>query len=101
MPDISLVSEKVETTVNSFLLANQEMLSRITSLKNELSGMFDEGLVLKQSTPALRESYEQFNTNLTGAIQGLDSFAKQFRGIKEGLLEFDTKLTEQIKSNGR
>ena len=101
MPDISLVSERVETTVTHFLTANTEILARISVLKNELNGMFDEGLVLKQSTPALRESYEQFNTSLTGAIQGLDAFAKQFRGIKEGLLEFDTKLTEQIKSNGK
>ncbi|MDG4772846.1 hypothetical protein [Solwaraspora sp. WMMD792] len=101
MPDISLISEKVETTVTSFINANHDILARISVLKNELNGMFDEGLVLKQSTPALRESYDQFNTNLTAAIQGLESFAKQFKGIKDGLLEFDTKITEQIKSSGR
>ena len=101
MPDISLVSEKVEATVATFITANQDMLFRIATLRNQLNDMFDQGLVLKQSTPALRESYDQFNASLTSAIHGLESFAKQFQGIKDGLLEFDTKVTEQIKSSGK
>jgi hypothetical protein len=99
MPDISLDSERVESTVKNFFAANSEMLVRIGGLKNDLDSMFEHGLVLKHSTPALLDSYNQFNTSLTAAIQGLESFGKQFQGIRDGLLDFDTKVTEQIKSS--
>ena len=100
MPDIALDYQKIEATSQRLDNAVRDILPMLDSLRSDVSNLLDDGLVFHQSSPAMRESYEKFTASLTAAMNGISSFAKQFRDIRHAMEDMDTDMAGKIRSEG-
>ncbi|MEV5411199.1 hypothetical protein AB0K60_20455 [Thermopolyspora sp. NPDC052614] len=100
MADIALDYEKIEATSKALDEAADTINPMLSTLQTKVSTLLEGGLVFRQSSPAMEEAYNKFNTNLTGAIEGIKGFAKQFREIKSQLDNMDSEWAKNIRSSG-
>jgi uncharacterized protein YukE len=104
MANISLDYSKIETTSGKLDTANETIVPMINQLRTDVNNLLDDGLVFQESSPAMRESYEQFNTSLGKAVDGIKSFAQMFRDIKNSMAQNDgdmaKKIREQMSQSG-
>ncbi|MCL2552861.1 MAG: hypothetical protein FWE15_19110 [Actinomycetia bacterium] len=97
MPNISLDYEQIDTVSGKLDSANENIVPMLNQLLTDVNGLLDNGLVFEQSSPALRESYQKFNTALLQAVQGIKDFASQFRGIKDSMSQNDADMAQKIR----
>lgn len=64
MPNISLDYEKIETTSSKLDAANENIVPMLNQLRTDVNNLLDDGMVFEQSSAALKESYEKFNSSL-------------------------------------
>ncbi|MEV6520326.1 hypothetical protein AB0M43_00105 [Longispora sp. NPDC051575] len=98
MPNISLDYEKIDATSGRLDAAVRDILPMLETLRTDVSDLLEDGLVFQQSSPAMKESYDKFNTSLLGAIKGINDFAKQFRDIRTSMEEMDGDMAGKIRS---
>jgi len=101
VPNIALDYEKILATNGRLNSAVENILPMLETLKNDVHNLLGDGLVFQASSPAIRESYETFNTSLVGAINGIKSFAEQFKEIKESMENMDTEMAGKIRAAGK
>ncbi|MBD0736890.1 WXG100 family type VII secretion target [Streptomyces sp. NPDC088197] len=97
MPNISLDYEKIETTSSKLDTANENIVPMLNQLRTDVNNLLDDGMVFEQSSAALKESYEKFNSSLLLAVKGIKDFAEQFRGIKQSMADNDADLAKKIR----
>lgn len=97
MSDISLDYGRIDSTASKLKSAKENIIPMIQKLKTDVNSLLSDGMVFKQSSPALRESYDQFNTSLTKAVEGIESFSKMFTQIKESMAENDSNMAKKIR----
>jgi hypothetical protein len=54
--------------------------------------------VLSQTSPKLRDSYANFNTSVTQAVNNITEFAKQFQQIGDSVTNLDSQIAGGIPS---
>ncbi|MEV6929585.1 hypothetical protein AB0M46_34540 [Dactylosporangium sp. NPDC051485] len=64
MANISLDYDKIETTSNRLDNAVRDILPMLDRLRSDVSNLLEDGMVFQQSSPAMKDSYEKFNTSL-------------------------------------
>lgn len=69
MPNISLDYEKIEATSGRLDGAVRDILPMLESLRSDVGNLLEDGLVFQQSSPAMKESYDKFNTSLLAAMK--------------------------------
>ena len=97
MPNISLDFEKIEATSARLDSAVENILPMLQNLRTDVSNLLGDGLVFQQSSPAIKESYEKFNSSLLMAMDGIKSFAKQFRDIKNSMHDMDGDMANKVR----
>lgn len=100
MADIALDYEKIEETSKALDSAVDTIVPQLNTLQTKVSTLLENGLVFRQSSPAMEEAYNKFNSSLVGAMDGIKGFAKQFREIKAQLEKMDTDWAAEIRKNG-
>ena len=100
MPNISLDYDKIEATSTRLDGAVRDILPMLESLRSDVANLLEDGLVFQQSSPAMKESYDKFNTSLLAAMKGINDFAKQFRDIRTSMEEMDVDMAGKIRSAG-
>ncbi|GAA4235087.1 hypothetical protein GCM10022254_41560 [Actinomadura meridiana] len=97
MSNINLDYSKIETTAGKLKSAKENIIPMINNLRNDVNTLLGDGMVFDKSSPALRESYDQFNTSLHKAVEGIKSFADMFIQIKNSMEENDTNMAKKIR----
>lgn len=100
MPDIALDYEKIEQTSKRLDSAVETIVPMLNDLKTDVSTLLDDGLIFRQSSPAMEEAYNKFNTSLLAAMDGIKGFAKQFRDIKSQMEKMDSEWASSIRNSG-
>ncbi|MEV5411069.1 hypothetical protein AB0K60_19790 [Thermopolyspora sp. NPDC052614] len=98
--DIGLDYEKIDATSKRLNSAVDTINPMLGDLKNDVSTLLDDGLVFQQSSPAMEEAYNKFNTNLTAAIEGIRNYAQQFNDIRTQIETMDGEWAAAIKNSG-
>jgi hypothetical protein len=96
-PNIALDYGKIDATAAKLKSAKENLIPQLETLRTEVNGLLDDGLVFQDSSPALRESYEKFNTSLRQAVDGIGSFADTFTSIKDGMQQNDSAMAKDIR----
>ncbi|WP_405063542.1 hypothetical protein OG474_18355 [Kribbella sp. NBC_01505] len=93
---INLEYDKILEVVK--LLHNKygELVPQIKGLHDRVNLLVEDGLVFKQSSEVIRETYDKFNTSLNLAVEGIEGFSKMFDNIKTNAEKFDSDLKEAI-----
>jgi uncharacterized protein YukE len=100
MPNIMLDYDKIEATSARLDSASDNIVPMLQDLKNDVNNLLGDGLVFQQSSPALQEAYDKFNTSLLAAMDGIKGFAKQFRDIKNQMEQMDGEMAKSVRDSG-
>jgi hypothetical protein len=87
---VDATAAKLTTAVDSTLVPQLE------SLQRDVVDLLGNGLVLRQSSPALQDSYMNFNKSVTEAVQNIREFAKQFVSVKDSVKNLDGQIASSI-----
>lgn len=90
---INATAAKLNNAVSSTLVP------QLTDLQREVEALLSDGLRLQKSSPKLRESYVNFNTSVTQAVNNITEFAKQFQSIGTGVNDFDSQVAGSVPTN--
>ncbi|GAA2680076.1 hypothetical protein [Streptomyces lunalinharesii] len=96
--DIQLNYAQIEAVSAKLKGAVTEVVPVLSGLRTDVSNLLHDGLVFRQSSPALEASYDKFNNSLIQAVNNINSFAKQFTDIKQQLEDMDGKMSSSISS---
>jgi uncharacterized protein YukE len=87
---INAVAAKLNNAVNSSLVP------QLSDLQREVEALLSEGLKLAQTSPRMRESYANFNTSVTQAVNNITEFAKQFQQIAHSVMDLDKQIANSM-----
>jgi len=97
--NVQMDYEAIEATSSRLDRAVGELVPQLEALRNDVDALLGDGLLLTNTSPALKEQYNTFHLNLTNAINGIKQFADQFRGLKKGIEEMDMKTAADIRAS--
>lgn len=72
------------------------LVPQLQHIQHEVEALLGDGLVLAQTSPKLRESYANFNTSVTQAVNNITEFAKQFQQIGQAQQDLDGSIAGGI-----
>ena len=87
---VNATAAKLNNAVSSTLVP------QLSSLQHDVEALLGDGLVLAQTSPKLRESYANFNTSVTQAVNNITEFAKQFQQIANSVHDLDSQIAGGI-----
>ncbi|MDG5805853.1 hypothetical protein P9869_24985 [Streptomyces ossamyceticus] len=89
--------EQVDATASKLTTAvDSTLVPQLESLQRAVVDLLGNGLVLQQASPALQESYTNFNKSVTEAVQNIREFAKQFVSVKDSVKNLDGQIASSI-----
>ncbi|EDY52833.1 hypothetical protein [Streptomyces clavuligerus] len=88
--------EQVSARLNS---AADNMVPQLSALRGEVSRLLSNGLVFRQTSPKMEAAYQKFNDSLTAAVKQINSFAQQFKDIRQQMEEMDNKMASGMDKN--
>lgn len=89
--------EQVDSTAAKLTTAvDSTLVPQLESLQRDVVDLLGNGLVLQQSSPALQDSYMNFNKSVTEAVQNIREFAKQFVSVKDSVKNLDGQIASGI-----
>ncbi|PZG05146.1 hypothetical protein [Nonomuraea aridisoli] len=98
-PNIQLDYPAIEATSNTLNSASDNIVPMLNDLRTNVNDLLQNGLVFQQSSPALQEAYDKFNTSLLAAMDGIKGFAKQFMDIRTQMENMDNEMASSIRSS--
>ncbi|MFE7317591.1 hypothetical protein ACFU7T_31475 [Streptomyces sp. NPDC057555] len=96
--NISLDYSEIERVAKVMNDAVRDINPMLLNTKTSVEGLLDNGLFMQQSSPALKESYNNLTTSLQKAIESINSFATQFNSIKEQIQKMDEEIAKSTKN---
>ncbi|WP_432944038.1 hypothetical protein ACQPXM_01775 [Kribbella sp. CA-253562] len=76
--------------------AHEQIVPTIENLRTRVNTLVDDGMVFKQSSEVIRNTYNNFDTSLKAAVKGIQDFADMFTSIKKNAEEFDAGITSSL-----
>jgi hypothetical protein len=102
MAEVNIDYAAINTVVGKLKTAvDHTIVPELNSLKSSVDTLLTSsgGLHMQKSSPALTTSYQNFNTSLTNAVNGIKSFALQFTNIASQLEAMDNAIAESVKKS--
>lgn len=100
MPDVNISYEAVKGVTAQLNNAVTNIVPQLTTLQTQVNAMLsqDGSLWMNATSPALQNSYQQFNTSLTQAVNGINDFANQFNSIIGQMQSMDSQMANSINN---
>jgi WXG100 family type VII secretion target len=76
MPDVNVNYEAMETAATRLSAGQEEITSQLTQLKAMVDDLVDNGFVTDVASGSFHESYTEFNSSITQAIEALDAMSR-------------------------
>ncbi|MGW6281455.1 hypothetical protein [Kribbella sp. NPDC055071] len=93
---INLDYDKITSVVNLLHNAHEFIIPKVQELHTRVDELVNDGLVFKQASDVIRDTYKQFDTSLTQAVQGIESFKSMFDSIKTNAEDFDSGIVKAL-----
>jgi uncharacterized protein YukE len=100
MADVNISYDAVQGVSSQLNNAVNNIVPQLQNLQNQVNGMLSQGgsLWMNQTSPALQNSYQQFNTSLNQAVNGINDFATQFTSITGQMQSMDQQMANSINN---
>jgi uncharacterized protein YukE len=101
LSDIDVSYEEIQAVSTLLNQAVQNIIPQLTTLKSRVDSLLQQGggMWMSATSPVLMETYQNFDTGLTSAVNGIASFAKQFDQIANGVWSMDAQFANSISSS--
>ncbi|MEV5988813.1 hypothetical protein AB0L85_28035 [Streptomyces sp. NPDC052051] len=98
--NINLNYNEIQRVAGVMNQAVNDINPLLLSTKSTVEGLLDNGLFMQQSSPALKESYNNLTASLHKAVESINSFASQFNQIKNTVEKMDGDIAAGTKKGG-
>ncbi|HEX3679600.1 MAG TPA: WXG100 family type VII secretion target [Galbitalea sp.] len=99
MADINVTYADLKDVSAKLVAGQNDLVSKLNELKTLVNNLVAGGYVTDQSSRAFDETFNQFVTGATQAVDGLDGLSKFLSSAADALQGTDTQLANSIKSN--
>jgi hypothetical protein len=96
---INLEYGKIVEVVNLMTTAHDQIVPMIENLRTRVNSLVDDGMVFKQSSDVIRNTYNQFDTSLKAAVKGIQDFSEMFTNIKQNAEDFDESIKNSLNQS--
>lgn len=94
--DVNIDFDEIATTATTMGNKLSDISNKLTDLETTVSGLLQDGLVFEKASPALKEAYDTFSSQMKTSAATIQSYADNFNGIAKSLGESDTELMNEI-----
>ena len=101
MADIAIDYTEIQQCSATLTSAVQNIVPQLQNLQSRVNQLLspDGGLYMVNTSPALQNAYQKFNTQVTQAVNAIDEFAKQFNSIASGMKSTDVNMASQVNKS--
>lgn len=96
--DININFAEIAATAKRMGLKLGDISKELGELETKVSGLLQNGLVFEKASPALKEAYNTFSSQLKTSAQTIQAYADNFNKIATSLAESDEKLMNEIRA---
>lgn len=97
MANINVTYEEIRTTSTRLISGRDDLVAKLTELKNIVDNLVDSGFNTEQAGEAFRQSYADFTNGSTNAVNGLEGLSNFLTSAAETLEQTDTSLASAIR----
>ncbi|NUO43560.1 MAG: hypothetical protein HOV82_16170 [Streptomyces sp.] len=97
--NVQLEYSQIVTVSTQLQNAVHNINPQLAQLQGSVDNLLNDGLFLQHTSPAMREAYFNFTTQLTQIVNKIEDFAKQFESIKTQIDDMDRTMAAQIGGN--
>ncbi|GAA0572313.1 hypothetical protein HPO96_32090 [Kribbella sandramycini] len=93
---INLDYGKIVDVTNVMKNAHDQIVPLVENLRTRVNTLVEDGLVFKQSSEVIRNTYNNFDTSLKAAVKGIEDFREMFNSIKKNAEDFDQGISNSL-----
>ena len=98
MPDIHVDYDEINTRCTTMGNKLSDISTELTNLETTVAGLLHDGLVFEKASPALRDAYNTFSSQMKTSAKNIQEYANNFKLIASSLSDSDSKLTTDIRA---
>lgn len=97
MANVSVSYQEMQDQATKLNNGRVDIESQLSALKTQIEGLVAGGFVTDSASDAFRTSYEEFNSGVSKALEGLDGMATYLNKAAETFADVDTQLASALK----
>ncbi|MCU1513186.1 MAG: family type secretion target [Microbacteriaceae bacterium] len=97
MANLNVTYDDLRDAAQRLLAGKDDLHQKLAELSNLVNNLTSSGFQAEQSSAAYRDSFDQFKTGTTQAIDGLDGLSKFLVSAADALQQTDEGLASAIK----
>ena len=97
MANLNVTYDDLRQTAQRLTAGQDDLNQKLTELSNLVQNLTANGFQAEQSSAAYRDSFEQFRTGTTNAINGLEGLSKFLVSAADALQQTDEGLASGIR----
>ncbi len=97
MANLNVTYDDLRETAQRLIAGQEDLNNKLVELSNLVQNLTSNGFQAEQSSAAYRDSFEQFRTGTTSAINGLEGLSKFLVSAADTLQQTDEGLASAIK----
>ena len=92
MANVNVTYEELQAQASRFDAGRDEMQGVLDRLMREVESLTSSGFVTDQASVAFQDSYQQFTSGTTSAVNGIDGMSSFLRRAADTLAQVDAEL---------
>lgn len=97
MANVSVSYQEMQDQATKLNNGRIDIEGQLSALKSQIEGLVNGGFVTDSASTQFLGSYEEFNTGVTKALEGLDGMATYLNKAAETFADVDTQLANALK----
>ncbi len=97
MANVSVSYQEMQDQATKLNNGRIDIEGQLSALKSQIEGLVNGGFVTDAASGQFLGSYEEFNTGVTKALDGLDGMATYLNKAAETFADVDTQLANALK----
>ena len=97
MANLNVTYDDLRDSANRLRMGKDDMQQKLTELSNLVQNLTASGFQAEQSSAAYRDSFEQFRTGTSQAVDGLEGLASFLVSAADALQQTDEGLANAIR----
>ncbi|GAB3275004.1 WXG100 family type VII secretion target [Kineosporia babensis] len=94
--NVNVTYEEMRTASNKLNAGKDDILGKLSELKNMINTLVNEGYVTDKSSKKFDENYTEFNDGATKMAEGLEGLASYLEAAADAFEQADTDLASAI-----
>ncbi|AKG43941.1 hypothetical protein H7827_15450 [Streptomyces sp. JH002] len=96
--DVVFDYDAIDTTASTMGNKLADIAAELTTLKDTVASLLQNGLVFEKASPAMTDAYNQFTSQLDASAKNIDEYAKMFQNFATEMANSDEQITNDVNA---